>query len=101
MDHPGRANRAPEKVKALHHAAIKQAEAACQKMVFQIRRKKGSSSFLKKRTKKLLFLEASSKIKSLLLLFFRKEGLPSYVWPKIPAMAPAPLPQFAGPSSVP
>jgi hypothetical protein len=45
-------------------------------------RDKGSGSFLKKRTKKLLHLEytlpngrATAPDKSLLLLFFRKEGL--------------------------
>jgi hypothetical protein len=47
----------------------------------------GSSSFLKKRTKKLLFLRraiavsTSLKIKSFLLLFFKKEALSFFYMP--------------------
>jgi len=48
-----------------------------------MKRKEGSSSFLKKRTKKLLFVGVrASRIrrynKSFLVLFFKKELLPSF-----------------------
>jgi hypothetical protein len=53
--------------------------------------KQGSSSFLKKRTKKLLFPQVNAvlflsdrgqgrRVKSFLLLFFKKEGL-VFAWP--------------------
>jgi hypothetical protein len=54
--------------------------------------KEGSSSFLKKRTKKLLRLGSEARVasepseKSLLLLFFRKEGLASLLALALPEM---------------
>jgi hypothetical protein len=60
-------------------------------LVSSHQKEKGSSSFLKKRTKKLLSIAGSTQSaflarlpaalgKSFLLLFFKKEGLPSFFY---------------------